>query len=785
MTNSGGASPATLTDGGDNTSTLFSGIIQDGSSTTALTKAGSGTLTLSGANTYTGGTTISAGTLQIGNAGTSGSLTGNVTDNGIFAFNRTDTVTFGGDISGTGAFQQNGTGTTIFSGTNTYSGATAVNAGTLAGGATNALSGSSALTVAGGAFLDLGGFNQTIGSLAGSGTVTNSGGASPATLTEGGDNTSTLFSGIIQDGSSTTALTKAGSGTLTLSGTNTYTGATTIDGGTLVVNGSIASSSLTTVNTGGALTGTGTVGNTSIASGGIFQPGSATPGSSMTVTGTLGFASGSFYTVNLNPATSSFANVSGTATLGGATVNATYAAGTYVAKQYTILDAGSVSGTFGSIVNTNLPANFDASLGYDATHAYLNLSLSFTPSSGSGLNVNQQNVANAITNSFNINGSIPIVFGALTPGGLTQLSGEVGASFAQVAFQAGTAFLNLMLNPSFDERFAAGGFGPIGYADEARPAAAKTFAAFDRKQSSSIDSRYGIWGSAYGGSGTISGDSTTGSHSTTSQTYVFASGLDYRVTPDTLVGFALAGGGSHWSLDQVSGSGRSDMFQAGVYGKTRWGAAYLAGALAYSFHDVATNRTVTIAGNDVLAANFRANVFSGRLEGGYRYATPWLTVTPYGAVQVQSIALPAYGESAISGSSQFALNYASQSVTTTRTELGARFDKSYSLYRGETLTLYSRAAWVHDFGDSTHASAIFQALPGSNFIVNGATPAADGGLVTAGAEFRLANGWSALAKFDGEFSNTTSIYSGFWDDQENLVRLVLATATANAPRVRY
>ena len=317
-----------------------------------------------------------------------------------------------------------------------------------------------------------------------------------------------------------------------------------------------------------------------------------------------------------------------------------------------------------------------------------------------------------------------------------------------------------MLNPSFDGHFATDGFGPIGYADEAQPAAAKTFAAFDRKQSSSIDSRYGIWGSAYGGSGTISGDSATGSHSTTSQIYAFASGLDYRLTPDTLVGFALAGGGTRWGLDQVSGSGRSDMFQAGVYGKTRWGAVYLAGALAYSFHDVTTNRTVTIAGSDLLEANFRANVFSGRLEGGYRYATPWLAVTPYGAVQVQSIALPAYGESAISGSSQFALNYASQNVTTTRTELGARFDKSYLLGRGETFTLYSRAAWAHDFDNRARASAIFQALPGSNFIVNGAAPARDGALVTAGAEYKFTSGWSVLAKFDGEFSNTTSIYSG-------------------------
>ena len=693
-------------------------------------------------------------------------------------FGGTDTFALGGttdspfDTSQIGVQYQNftvfnKTGTSVWALTGTPGQATPwlISNGTLlAGAATNVFGATSAITVNAPGTLDLGAFNQAIGSLAGSGTVTNSGIASPATLTEGGDNTSTLFSGIIQDGNSTTALTKTGSGTLTLSGANTYSGATTIDGGTLVVNGSIASSSLTTVNS-GVLFGTGTVGNTNIASGGTFRPGSGTPGSSMTVTGNLGFASGSFYAVNLNPTTTSFANVSGTATLGGAAVDAIFSPSHYVAKRYTILNAGSVSGTFGPIVNTNLPATFIDSLSYDATHVYLNFKLSFTaPKGGSpvfvSLNNNQENVANALINSFDLNGGIPSVFGAATPEGLTQLSGEVGASFPQAAFQAGTAFLNLMLNPSFDGHFATDGFGPIGYADEAQPAAAKTFAAFDRKQSSSIDSRYGIWGSAYGGSGTIRGDSTTGSHSTTSQTYAFASGLDYRVAPDTLVGFALAGGGTRWGLDQVSGSGRSDMFQAGVYGKTRWGAAYLAGALAYSFHDVTTNRTVTIAGSDVLEANFRANVFSGRLEGGYRYTTPWLTVTPYGAVQVQSIALPAYGESATAGSSQFALNYASRSETTTRTELGARFDKSYLLGRGETLTLYSRAAWAHDFDDSARASAIFQALPGSNFIVNGAAPARDGALVTAGAEYKLTNGWSTVVKFDGEFSNTTSIYSG-------------------------
>ena len=60
----------------------------------ALTKSGAGTLTLTGSNSYAGGTTISAGTLQIGNGGTSGSITGNVANSGTLAFDRSDSVSF-------------------------------------------------------------------------------------------------------------------------------------------------------------------------------------------------------------------------------------------------------------------------------------------------------------------------------------------------------------------------------------------------------------------------------------------------------------------------------------------------------------------------------------------------------------------------------------------------------------------------------------------------------------------------------------------------------------------
>ena len=526
VTNSVAAS-ATLTTG-DATSTVFSGVIQDGAGQTALTKEGIGTFTLSGTNIYTGATTINGGTLALTGAGSIANSSGvNVANAaGIFDITGTTTgasittlsgvagssvmlgdktltlsnasTTYSGVISGTGGALSLSAGTQTLAGTNIYTGATTINGGTLALTGAGSIANSSGVNVANAA-----GIFDITGTTTGASITTLSGVAGSSVML--GDktltlsNASTTYNGVI---SGTNGALSLSAGTQTLAGTNIYTGATTINGGTLQVLGSIANSSLTTVNS-GVLFGTGTVGNTSIASGGTFQPGSGTPGSSMTVTGNLGFASGSFYAVSLNPATSSFANVSGTATLGGATVKASYAAGSYISKQYTILTAGSVNGTFGSLVNTNLPANFTAVLSYDAAHAYLNFSLNFVPpppgpNFSSPLNINQQNVANGLINSFNVNGGIPIIFGALTPGGLTQISGEVGASFAQVAFQAGTAFLNLMLNPSFDGHFATDGFGPIGYADEAQPAAAKTFAAFDRKQSSSfrLSLRYlgiGIW----------------------------------------------------------------------------------------------------------------------------------------------------------------------------------------------------------------------------------------------------------------------------------------------------
>jgi autotransporter-associated beta strand protein len=98
VTNRGAAS-ARLTIGYDNTNTTFSGTLVDGTSALRLAKIGTGTLTLTGNNTYSGGTRISGGFLQIGNGGTTGSISGDVTNNGWLVFGRSDNVTFDGKSS--------------------------------------------------------------------------------------------------------------------------------------------------------------------------------------------------------------------------------------------------------------------------------------------------------------------------------------------------------------------------------------------------------------------------------------------------------------------------------------------------------------------------------------------------------------------------------------------------------------------------------------------------------------------------------------------------------------
>ena len=561
-----------------------------------------------------------------------------------------------------------------------------------------------------------------------------------------------------------TAINKTGAGTLVLSAANTYTGNTVVNGGTLVVNGTAANSTLTTVNSGGRLAGIGTVKGTQINAGGTFAPGSGTPASAMSVSGNLAFQSGAIYLVQVDPTTASRANVSGTATLNG-TVNATYAGGTYVAKKYTILTATTgVSGTFSGVTATSAPAGFSSSLSYDANNVFLNLDLSVL----SG-NTNQNNVSKALSNFFTTNGGIPIVFTGLTPTGLTQISGETGAGSQQTTFNAMSQFIGVMTDPFVGGRGDPGPApaGAIGYAEESLAYAGKrnpsdALAAIYHKAPSApvFQPGWSVWAEGFGGSQQTDGNTALGSSNSTSSVYGTAVGADYRFSPTTVAGFSLAGGGTTFNVSN-GGSGRSDLFQAGGFVRHTIGAAYVSGALAYGWQSITTNRTVTVAGVDQLRANFDANTYSGRIEGGYRFVSPWaaIGITPYAAGQFSTFNLPGYAESVVSGANTFALRYGSTSVTDSRSELGLRTDKSFALTNA-ILTLRGRAAWAYDFNPGRAIGATFQTLPGASFVVNGAQLAHNSALTTASAEVKWMNGWSAAASFEGEFSDVTRSYAG-------------------------
>jgi uncharacterized protein with beta-barrel porin domain len=123
-------------------------------------------------------------------------------------------------------------------------------------------------------------------------------------------------------------------------------------------------------------------------------------------------------------------------------------------------------------------------------------------------------------------------------------------------------------------------------------------------------------------------------------------------------------------------------------------------------------------------------------------------ITPYAAAQFTTLQLPAYAEQLVAAAGLAALSYNAQTVTDSRTELGLRGDKSYALQNG-IFTLRGRLAWAHDFNTDRTAASAFQALPGTFFIVNGATPAHDSALTTAAAEMKWMNGWSAALSFRG------------------------------------
>ncbi|RYF34585.1 MAG: autotransporter outer membrane beta-barrel domain-containing protein [Comamonadaceae bacterium] len=326
-----------------------------------LTKSGAGTLVLTAANNYSGGTTISAGTLQLGAGGMTGSILGDITNNGALVFNRSNALGIAGAISGTGTVTQGGSAASVttLTGSNTYTGATNVTTGTLALGGTGGIANSSGVVVGAAGTFSIAGRNApgaSIRTLSGAGAVAL--GAQTLTLT----NAAGTFSGVI---GGTGALAVTG-GTEILTGNNTYTGTTIVGAGATLqlgaggatgsVSGNIANNGSLVLNRSNAqtmaaaITGTGSLtqsgtGITTLTGASNFSGATNVNAGGLRVDGTLGTGA-----VNV----AAGASLGGSGTIGGAVTVAN--AGVLQLTQGQTLTTGALTLNSTSTVNAALGA---------------------------------------------------------------------------------------------------------------------------------------------------------------------------------------------------------------------------------------------------------------------------------------------------------------------------------------------------------------------------------------------------------------------------------------------
>jgi autotransporter-associated beta strand protein len=792
--------------------TVFSGVIS-GDST--LTVNGGGTETLSGANTYAGITTIGSGaTLQIGNGSSSGSIASSaVVDNGTLKFYRMDSSTFSSVISGSGAVVQSGIGTTILTGANTYTGTTTISAGTLQigdGVTTGSIASTSGIVDNGTlAFASPGAVDiNTI--ISGSGNVSILSGivtlrsantytgvtkiATGATLaltntanindsssvaingtldltglTAGINLTSLAGSGIVDLGTQNLTLTSATttfsgaisgtggliltSGSQVLSGTSTYSGATVLNGGSLSVTGSIASSAVT-VNSGATLSGNGTIGALTVASGGTVKAGVSGAGT-LSATGNVTLASGSIYAVDVTSAGVAKLATTGTANLTGS-LSITSSDGTYdLGTKLTVVTASGgitygssftttslFTGSNGAIFKTTL----DKTSNVDALYLTINLS-QLTPALVSTAAVNQKNVVGGVDAAIAAGTALPTAFEALgnytsaaLSGAADQLAGEVGADTPLVARSLFNPFLDaLSVRTSMQRPLAKGAVEPAE-----------------------------VWVSAYTGTDIVTGDATgDGSHKFHAKVQGIVAGAQWSPYKNLLVGGAIAGGTSDFRIAGDLGKGTANSLQAGLYGQLQLSRHfYNSFEAGVALTSIKTSRVLTVSGTttpDALNGKLTTYTFGGRYEAGVRMA--WFT--PYIGVQDQLSSLPAYTETAASGSANFALRYASRNVNAGRAEVGLRqqidldVTPRWILTPDFTLHFNNRVAYAYDLSDATRSDAAFASVPSSDFTVFGAKSGRQAALVTVGADVLFEGGVRLTTHLDSAFSQRSQSFSGF------------------------
>ncbi|WEK50170.1 MAG: autotransporter domain-containing protein [Candidatus Kaistia colombiensis] len=616
----------------------------------------------------------------------------------------------GGIGGGTGgSLVKVGTGTLSLGGVSLYTGRTEVRAGTLQAAHDDALAEKSVFTIAAGATLDLAGFKATIGSLAGAGAVTLN--AATSQLAVGGDDTSTVFSGMI---SGEGGLNKFGAGTLALTAHNNYQGTTTITGGTLQVDGSIEDSSVV-VGANGTLSGIGTVGATTVA--GILSGGNAaTPAGTIRIKGDLALEATATLRTTVTANGMSQVAVEGNVDIDGSTLRlAVSAVPLQVGTSYTILSAtGAITGTFGNTLSDY--AFLDPTLDQTMQMISLTLDRNNTTFASVGETPNQRATGAAVEQL----GSGKAVYDAVLPlevatarAAFDNLSGEIHATalgtLQAQSEQTRATLLNRMRNSGWVE-----GYTP--------------------------------WLTGYGAQSDFEGDGNAASGSRHSAGIM--AGID-RTTEDVRVGIAAGMDKGKISLDARDSSANLQSFILAGYGQWNYDALRVRGGVAMALHELDVERHINVSTLSGTAKSrydgWTAQAFA---ELGY--------VVRFGASEIEPMAGLGCARTDLDGFTEAgagAADLASSggSLSGCVTTLGLRASHRFDLDNGLWIKPRVAVAWSHSLSDA--APTLDMAFAGSDkFQIAGVGLARDVATVDAGFDFGVTYGASGFVNYAGRFA---------------------------------
>lgn len=655
-----------------------------------MTKLGAGTLVLTGANTYSGGSRIDAGTLQVGNGGISGSITGNVANGGTLTFDRSDDVTFDGVVSGPGKLVQNGSGRLTLTGANSYTGGTIVNAGTLAGNSASLR----------GAIADNGilVFDQ---------------------VTDG------IFQG---DVTGTGQLIKTGQGALTLNGLNAFTGVTSVEQGTLRVGEASTSASTlggdVIVGSGGTVTGQGTI-DGSLINDGVLHPGSTGAVGMLTVNQnyTQG-ADGTFAVTLAADGAGSQLMVSGSAALAGSALLYLPSSGWQPGTDYRILTAtGGVSGEFGDVASNF--AFVTPTLTYDATSVSVLLARNANSFPSVADTANGRAVAEATE--------------ALGPGNpLFDRVVVLDRTTAAAAFQQLQADIHASTRTALldSDRYVREAINAHLSGTSSR---ASTHEAAGRDGGSVWTSAWGHWG-RYDSDGNASELSANGSG--------IVVGTDTSVGSDARVGGLLGSGqGTARSNTPAVSAHHVDNY-AGLYADMRSDAFHLQSAAIYGWQKVTSHRSIAFADfRSTTSARYDANTAQAYIDGSYEIGMGRSTLAPFVNIAYDRLTTDAIRER----DSIAAFDVKGQRSSVTVGTLGAR--GSLQLGDSGDIRATFSLGWQHAWGDVTPVETMRFAAGGPSFNIGGVPVARNAAAVNGGISFAVAPGVAIDATYSGQFGS--------------------------------